>query len=95
MTVYSLEQVAECYSLSELCERCDTTVVEIELFIEHGIIEPEEVEEGEAYLSADNYLRLRKALRIHRDLSVNVEGVALAMHLMDEMDALRKQLRLR
>ena len=37
--------------------------------------------------------RAKVALRLQHDLGINLAGAALALHLMDEMEALRAQLR--
>ena len=37
--------------------------------------------------------RASVAVRLQRDLGINLAGAALALHLMDEMDTLRAQLR--
>ena len=92
MTAFILDQTSKNYSSDDLCERCGVTVTVIEEFIDLGIIEPDNKTGGEYKFSTENYLRLRKALRIQRDLAVNSPGVALAMDLLDEVDALRRQL---
>ena len=92
MTTFTLEQMSKNYSCDDLCERCGVTVTVVEEFIDLGIIEPDNTAEDEYKFSTENYLRLRKALRIQRDLAVNPPGVALAMDLLDEVDALRRQL---
>ena len=92
MTTFILEQTSKNYSCDDLCDRCGVTVTVIEEFIDLGIIEPDHTARGEYKFSTENYLRLRKALRIQRDLAVNPPGVALAMDLLDEVDILRRQL---
>jgi len=37
--------------------------------------------------------RARVALRLQRDLEINLAGVALALELMDEIEALRRRIR--
>jgi len=36
--------------------------------------------------------RARTALRLQRDLEINLPGVALALELMEELEALRREL---
>ena len=99
MTAFMLEQKPKHYSCRDLCERCGLSVSVIEEFIELGIIAPANTTgDGEHqfsiesyWFSIESYVRLRKALRIQRDLAVNPPGVALVMDLLDEIDALRKQ----
>lgn len=95
MTTFVLDQTPRYYSLEEICERCATPASIIEEFIELGIIEPvSPPSASDPQISAKNYLRLRKALRIHQDLAVNPAGVALVMDLLDEVQTLRRQLRM-
>jgi chaperone modulatory protein CbpM len=37
--------------------------------------------------------RARRALRLERDLELNLAGVALALDLMDEIEQLRREIR--
>ena len=92
MTTFILEQTSKVYSCDDLCERCGVTVTVIQEFMALGIIVPANTIDGEHQFSTESYLRLRKALRIQRDLAVNPPGVALALDLLDEVDTLRKQL---
>ncbi len=92
MPTFILEQTSKSYSRDDLCERCGVTVTVIEEFIDLGIIEPDNTADSEYKFSTENYLRLRKALRIQQDLAVNPPGVALAMDLLDEVNTLRRQL---
>ncbi|MFW2372200.1 MAG: chaperone modulator CbpM, partial [Gammaproteobacteria bacterium] len=43
--------------------------------------------------TASSLQRARKASRLQRDLGVNLAGVALALDLLDEIDALESRLR--
>ncbi len=43
--------------------------------------------------AASTLRRARRVMRLQRDLGVNLSGAALALELMDEIDALRAQLR--
>jgi chaperone modulatory protein CbpM len=47
-------------------------------------------ESGEWQFSGEALRRARLALRLHRDLEVNLAGVALALQLMAEIDGLRR-----
>jgi chaperone modulatory protein CbpM len=38
--------------------------------------------------------RARTALRLQRDLEINLPGVALALELMEELERLRRELRM-
>ncbi len=81
------------FSLDDLCRLCaaDTAVI-VEL-VEEGILPPI-VGTAPAWAFEGAALsRARRALRLHRDLQINLAGVALALDLMDEIDMLRRRLR--
>ena len=47
---------------------------------------------AEAPLFRGKYGRARTALRLQRDLEINLPGVALALELLEELDRLRREL---
>ncbi len=75
--------------LSRLCE-CQSQVVR--RFVDAGLLEP--VNEGTATVfSAASVIRMRKALRLKRDLNLNFDAVALVMELLDRIEELEKKCR--
>jgi len=80
-------------SLVEVCERCAISVETVIALVDHGVVEPQiEVSFSHWQFSLPTYLRLRRALRLKRDLEINDPGVALVLELMDEMEQLRAEL---
>jgi len=83
-------------SVVELCERCCIDRPMVEELIAEGILEPH-------YAADDTDVRLpyrsvrvtRIAVRLQRDLGVNLAGAALALELLQHIDELRAQLRQR
>ena len=74
--------------LSRLCE-CQLQVAR-KLFI-IGLIEP--ISPGSAPLfDRSAVVRVRKALRLRRDLRLNFDAVALVMELLDRIDDLERKL---
>jgi len=80
-------------SLAEL-SRASTRHAEwiIEL-VDEGILEPQGEEPRDWRFPADSLTRAHKAMRIQRDLQVNLAGVALILELKDQLDQLRARLR--
>jgi chaperone modulatory protein CbpM len=80
-------------SLDEVCEACHVEAAWITELVEHGVIEP--VERGGASwrFSSLAIVRVAKAKRLERDLSLNTPGVALALELLDEIEDLRTRLK--
>lgn len=82
-------------TLEQLCSACGVQVEWVVSLVEESIIEPQ----GETLhvwrFSGASLTRARSALRLQRDLGVNMAGIALALDLMEELETLRAQLRTR
>jgi len=77
------------YSLMEICSSCGVHAECIMEWVEYGIIEPKGKRPSEWQFSADALQRSQKALRLQRDLELNLAGLALALELLDEIETLR------
>lgn len=80
-------------SLRELCQDCGVhaeTVIEL---VEHGVLDPQGSAPGQWQFSGPDLLRIKRALRLQRDLSVNLAGVALTLDLLEEIEQLKRQLK--
>jgi chaperone modulatory protein CbpM len=75
--------------LSRLCAAEPHTIVEL---VELGVLRVIEVEGPEWRFGGGALRRARTALRLHRDLEINLPGVALALELLDELNQLRREL---
>lgn len=83
-------------TLAELSSACGAEVVLIEQLVAHGIVEPSSragTPEGWTFAGA-SLKRTRTAVRLMRDLDLNLPGAALALDLLDEIDRLQRELRL-
>jgi len=78
------------YTLSELGRASGLGADEILYMVEVGILEPMPERPGWCFTGA-SVSRLQTALRLQRDLSVNLEGAALALDLLDELRRLRRR----
>ncbi|MDD1606789.1 MAG: chaperone modulator CbpM [Methylococcaceae bacterium] len=79
-------------TLGQLCRACGVHADWVISLVEEGIIEPEGKELRLWHFSGKNLVRVRAALRLQRDLGVNLAGIGLAFDLMDELENLRMQL---
>jgi len=79
-------------TLDDLCRVCSTQVDQLTALVEEGVIAPEGETPAGWRFSGVQLRRVRVAVRLQRDLGVNTAGAALALQLMDEVDALRTQL---
>jgi len=63
-------------------------------FVEEGVLHVVDVS-TEWRFSGDAVRRARLALRLERDLELNLAGVALAVELIEEISQLRRELKAR
>jgi chaperone modulatory protein CbpM len=75
--------------LSRMCAVDERRLVE---FVEEGVLEVVEAGPGEWHFTGAALRRARLALRLERDLELNLPGVALALELMEELERLRREL---
>ena len=76
--------------LSRLCAVDRTYIVEL---VEEGVLSVVEVA-PEWGFSGAALRRARTALRLQKDLDINLPGVALALELLEELQELRRALRI-
>jgi len=78
-------------SLHELCCDCQVHAEFVIELVEFGILEPRSGRAPREWQFAGNDLvRLKKALRLRRDLDVNLPGIALSLDLLEELQELRR-----
>jgi chaperone modulatory protein CbpM len=77
--------------LSRLCAVDQAVIVEL---VEEGVLSVIEMEASEWRFPGAALRRARTAVRLQRDLEINLPGVALALELMEELERLRRQLRI-
>ncbi|HEY8158677.1 MAG TPA: chaperone modulator CbpM [Methylobacter sp.] len=80
-------------TLEQLCHVCDVHADWVISLVEESIIEPQGDEIHRWRFSGTCVVRVRSALRLQRDLGVNLAGIALALDLMEELEDLRSQLK--
>jgi chaperone modulatory protein CbpM len=87
-----LDEQAE-LSLQDLCHACSTSTEWVVELVDEGVLEPIGHEQEHWRFSGPSLLRARAALRMQQDLQINLAGVALALELMEEIEAMRERLR--
>lgn len=80
-------------TLRELCRSCAVDAEFIETLVEHGILDPTGGREPHWSFPASSLRRTRVTIRLQRDLGVNVAGAALALDLLERIEALEAQLK--
>ncbi len=80
-TVLSVADLSRMFSIEE------RHIVE---WVEEGVLTVIEVDTREWRFSGAELRRARIALRLERDLGINLPGVALALELLEELEPLRR-----
>lgn len=79
-------------TLAEFSGACRVRSERIVDLVEEGVIEPD-VRHSHWYFQATELRRARRAIRLQRDLGINLAGVALVLDLLDEIEGLRARSR--
>jgi chaperone modulatory protein CbpM len=79
--------------LRELSSACAVQAEYIIELVEEGVIEPVSYRRPRWQFTGESLTRARRAVALQRDLGLNIEGAALALDLIDELDRLRSRLR--
>jgi chaperone modulatory protein CbpM len=80
-------------TLGQLCRACDASADWIISLVEESIVEPQGEDIQLWRFSGISIRRARSALRLQRDLGVNLAGIAVALDLMEEIESLRAQIK--
>ena len=80
-------------TLVQLCHACDAEPDAVAQLVAHGVLDPEGESPPDWRFGGDSLRRSRLALRLIRDLGVNVAGAALALELMARIDDLQSRLK--
>ena len=81
-------------SIDELSRLCSVEPAYIVELVEEGVLSVIEIDTSEWRFSGAALRRARIALRLERDLGINLPGVALALELLEELEQLRRTLRI-
>ena len=84
----------DCLSMVYICHYCSLPAESIINMVEQGMIDP--IEPSLSYsqwqFSRTSLLRIQSALRLQRDLELNLPGAILALELLNEIKQLRQQI---
>ena len=79
--------------LRELSSACAVQADYIIELVEEGVIEPVSYRRRRWQFTGESLTRARRAVALQRDLGLNLQGAALALDLLEELDRLRARLR--
>lgn len=78
------------FSLRELAASAGTSVATVARLVRLGLVEPADGESTE--FSPTTATRLRRMLRLHRDLGANLIGAAIILELVERVERLQSEL---
>ncbi|MES2385835.1 MAG: chaperone modulator CbpM [Pseudomonadota bacterium] len=81
-------------TLVEVCRACAAEPEMVMALVEEGLVAPSGAAPGEWRFTGVHMQRARVAVRLQKDLGVNLAGAALALQLLEELDTLRARLQL-
>jgi len=80
-------------SLDDLCQACSSSTKWVIELVEEGALEPVGHEPSQWRFTGTSLQRAHTAMRLQRDLGLNLAGIALALDLLDEIETMRVRLR--
>lgn len=93
LTVEVTDDNGNIFTLREVCERGDCHAEFVIKLVNYGIISPVEdiTEAREWQFDVEALARLQKAMRLQRDLKLNLPGLAVSLDLIDEVNDMRRE----
>lgn len=80
------------YQVTLAAETVGLPVRQVRRYIMIGLVSATPVERGEMFLDEQGLARLRKIRRLSADVGLNTIGIEVALHLLDQIDALQSEL---
>lgn len=85
-------------TMDELCKACSSSEDWLIELVEEGAIEPIghhviRTQAAQWRFPASSLQRVQVAMRLQRDLDINLSGIALALDLINEIEELKSRLR--
>lgn len=77
-------------TLRELCQLCGVNAEQIAAMVDEGLVAPQDIKRQEWYFDGTCVRRIQIALRLQRDLRINLAGAALVLDLLEELEELRR-----
>jgi chaperone modulatory protein CbpM len=82
-------------TLVELADRCGCQLELAERLFRIGLLDTENGLPDHPLFEEDQLFRLRRALRLKRDLGLNIDALPLVLDLLDRIEELEEELRRR
>lgn len=79
-------------SFQEVCRKYHIPKELLLEMVEHGLFSNETTKAEHLQLNQKDLRKIESAFRLHRDLGINLPGVALALDLLEKIDQLNEEL---
>lgn len=79
-------------TLNDLCQACSTSAEWIIELVGEGVLEPINYQQTHWRFTGLSLKKAQTAIRLQRDLGINIAGIALALELLDEVESLQTKL---
>lgn len=76
-------------TIAELSHACAVHGEWIAMLVDEGVLQPQGEVASQWQFTASSLVRVRRIKRLQHDLGLNLAGAALAIELLDEIEALR------
>jgi len=80
------------FTLPDLCRACGADAAQLQALVSEGLLHPAGNTPSGWRFSGHSLARARTALRLNRELDIELAAVALVMDLLDEIEVLRDRL---
>lgn len=74
------------FTLSEVCQSCGADTEFVYELVQEGVVHPQGDSVNRWHFDGITVTRIHKAYRMHRDLHVNLPGIALVFELLDRLE---------
>ena len=61
-------------------------------YVELGLVEPVEMRDDHHFFTESDIAQIRRISRLRRDLGVNINGIGIILHLLDQIEELRLEI---
>ena len=79
-------------TLNDLCRACTTSAEWVIELVGEGVLEPINYQQTQWRFTGVSLKKAQAAVRLQRDLGINLAGIALALELLDEIETLQARL---
>jgi chaperone modulatory protein CbpM len=79
-------------TLHDMCRVCSQRTEWVVELVNEGVLDPVGNDQEQWRFSGPNLQRAHAAMRLERDLGLNLAGIALALDLIEEVGVLRQRL---